>query len=172
MADRALPTRQSRRLTIYADAIEPGSHFDLGEYTLGEQEIIDFADRWDPQPFHTDPGHARAATFGAIISSGIHTLAILHRLSVLAVQQHWAVIAGVELRSVRFLAPARPGNVLHGTLHVDSVALDSRRARGLVSKTARLTSDSTEVLRLTSDVLVRTNPQRATATPTDPDGQS
>jgi acyl dehydratase len=156
-------------MTIYAEAIEPGSLFDLGQYRVDEQEIIDFADRWDPQAFHTDPDRARTGAFGGLISSGIHTLAILHRLSVLAVQQHWAVIAGVELRSVQFLAPVRPGDVLHGSLHVDSVALDSPRARGLVSKTSRLTSGRAEVLRLTSDVLVRSHPRGTGATPADPD---
>ncbi len=145
-------------MTIYAGAIAPGSSFDLGEYTVDAQDIIDFAERWDPQDFHTDPSSARAEAFGGIISSGIHSLAILHRLSVVAVQQHWAVIAGVELRSVRFLAPVRPGDVLRGSLHVDSVQLNPQRARGLVTKTARLTSDGTEVLRLTTDVLVRTHP--------------
>lgn len=148
-------------MTIYVEAIRPGSTFDLGKYRIDERAIIDFAHQWDPQAFHTDPVAAGAGTFGGVISSGIHSLAILHRLSVLAVQQHWAVIAGVELRSVKFLAPVRPGDTLHGSLHIDSVTLDQRRGRGLVSKTAQLTSAGTEVLRLVSDVLVRASPPAA-----------
>jgi acyl dehydratase len=147
-------------VTLYANDIVPGTVSDLGHYQVGQQEMIDFALQWDPQGFHTDQDVASTGSFGGVIASGIHTLAILHRMSVLAVQRHWAVVAGVELRSVRFLAPVRPGANLRGTLRIDSVSIDTTRGRGLVTKTAWLEDGKLRVLQLTSDALVRLRESR------------
>lgn len=90
-----------------------------------------------------------------VISSGIHSLAILHRLSVLAVQEHWAVIAGVELRSVKVLTPVRPGDTLRGSVHIVPVTSDHRRDPGLVSKMRAVGLRGYRCFRPVSDVLVR-----------------
>ena len=44
---------------------------------MTEAEILDFARRWDPQWFHTDPQAAKSSIYGGLIASGIHTLAIM-----------------------------------------------------------------------------------------------
>ena len=55
--------------------------YGVGDEFLGEpvyfsdREIVDFARRYDPQPFHIDPAAARASHFGGLIASGIHSLA-------------------------------------------------------------------------------------------------
>src|SRR5258708_20016298 len=44
---------------------------------FSEREIVDFARRYDPQPFHIDPAAAGASPFGGLIASGIHSFAAL-----------------------------------------------------------------------------------------------
>ena len=61
---------------------EPGQVFELGSRAVTEEEIVDFARRFDPQPFHLDPEQARASVFGGLIASGWHTGSMWMRLYV------------------------------------------------------------------------------------------
>lgn len=140
---------------LYAEDIDEGAVLDLGSYTVATDELVNFARQWDPQGFHIDPDAAATGPFGSVIASGIHTLAIFQRLSVLAAERNWAVIAGVEMRRVRFRAPVLPGAVLSGRLRVDRVQLDPERNRGLVAKTGWLYDSDGCVIELNSDAYVR-----------------
>ena len=51
--------------------------------SMSHEEIVDFASRWDPQPFHVDDEWARDGVFGEVIASGVHSFAIFQRLAVL-----------------------------------------------------------------------------------------
>ena len=85
----------------------------LGSHTVSEAEIVAFARKYDPQPFHTDPEAARATIFGGLIASGWHTCAIMMRLSVEAMQREQAVGTGSPgVDSCRWLKPVRPGDTL------------------------------------------------------------
>ena len=61
---------------------EPGQVYELGSRTVTEDEIVDFARQFDPQPFHVDPEAARESVFGGLIASGWHTGAMWMRLYV------------------------------------------------------------------------------------------
>ena len=56
------------------DDLSPGQAFDLGRFTLPLEEVLDFARRYDPQPFHLDAEAAKASIFGGLVASGLHTL--------------------------------------------------------------------------------------------------
>ncbi|WP_237213632.1 MaoC/PaaZ C-terminal domain-containing protein [Falsiroseomonas oryziterrae] len=56
-----------------ADALSPGQSFDLGGFVLTRAEVLDFARRFDPQPFHLDDEAARHSIFGRLVASGLHT---------------------------------------------------------------------------------------------------
>jgi len=49
--------------------------FDLGGFRLTREEVLDFARRYDPQPFHLDEEAARTSMFGRLVASGLHTYA-------------------------------------------------------------------------------------------------
>jgi acyl dehydratase len=52
-----------------------GQRFLFGTLALTETEIIDYATKYDPQPFHTDPEAAKSAPlFGGLVASGLHTM--------------------------------------------------------------------------------------------------
>lgn len=145
---------QTSRLT--ADDVPAGETFDLGSYAVSEEEIIRFASEWDSQYFHIDPAAARESYFGGLIASGIHTMAIYQRLSVRGLFERYAVIAGTEARYVRFLHPVRAGDVLTGSVHIDSVVPD-RPGRAAVVTTGSLENqDGAPVLSLQMEALIAT----------------
>jgi len=55
------------------DELAPGMSFDLGRFVLPREEVLDFARRFDPQPFHLDEAAARNSIFGRLVASGLHT---------------------------------------------------------------------------------------------------
>ena len=57
----------------YLEDLRPGEVFDLGEDTIREDEILEFARRFDAQPFHVDREAARQSMYGGLIASGWHT---------------------------------------------------------------------------------------------------
>jgi acyl dehydratase len=57
------------------DDLAPGMEFDLGTFTLPREEVLDFARKFDPQPFHLDDQAARGSIFGRLVASGVHTFA-------------------------------------------------------------------------------------------------
>jgi len=120
----ARPTYHRRVSTphlVHADEIVVGTSHDLGEHLVTAEELLEFAGRWDPQGFHVDEELAAAGAFGGVIASGIHSLAIVQRLAVVAVYSRWAVVAARSFTDVRFSRPVRPGTTLTGRLHVEAV---------------------------------------------------
>jgi acyl dehydratase len=97
---------------LFHDDIDVGTRFTTGQYKLTEDEIIDFARRYDPQPFHTDPEAAKATLFGGLAGSGWHTAAITMKLLVeRGLELSGGIIgAGCELT---WPVPTRPGDTLH-----------------------------------------------------------
>ena len=62
--------------TRYLDDLKPGDRFVSGGLTLTEAEIIDFAFRYDPQPFHLDANAAADSPYGGLIASGFQSIAV------------------------------------------------------------------------------------------------
>jgi len=60
----------------YFEDYIPGVVHEFGPITVEEAEIISFANRFDPQPFHTDPEAAKKSVYGGLIASGWHTASL------------------------------------------------------------------------------------------------
>ena len=92
----------------------------LGSYTFTEENIIAFAKRYDPQPFHIDVEAAKRSSYGGLIASGWHTAAVWMKLMLEYRSAH--IAAGGEktqdnyvspgVRELRWLKPVRPGMTL------------------------------------------------------------
>jgi acyl dehydratase len=67
---------------MYFDDLEIGYKAELGSHTFTAEEIVAFAKRWDPQPFHVDPEKAKQTLFGSLCASGWHTACMWMRLNV------------------------------------------------------------------------------------------
>ena len=63
-------------MSRYFEDPEIGTSVGLGSHTFTRDEIIDFARKYDPQPFHLDEDAARQSLFGALCASGWHTSAV------------------------------------------------------------------------------------------------
>jgi len=92
--------------------------YDLGEYEFTLEEILEFAGRFDPQPFHVDEAAAAASMFGGIIASGWHTGSVYMGLYARNFLNYTASLGSPGVENVRWLAPVRPGDVLRGTVEV------------------------------------------------------
>ena len=80
-----------------------GTRLDLGTYTFTEEDIISFAKRFDPQPFHLDDAAAALSHFGRLAASGWHTAAVWMKLYV---SHRQATMAALLSRGE---TPSRPG---------------------------------------------------------------
>lgn len=122
---------------MFFEDVVVGTKRELGSYTFKEDEIIAFAKKYDPQPFHIDPQAAAKSVYGGIIASGWHTTAIWMKLMI-ASRQHLtnnasegSVSPGFE--NLRWVKPVRPGDTIFFTNEVmEKVHLKSRPALGLV----------------------------------------
>ncbi|SFS12629.1 Acyl dehydratase [Halomicrobium zhouii] len=119
-------------MRFYED-IEVGETDRVGEYQVTKEEIVEFAEKYDPQPFHTDEEAAQRSIFGELVASGWHTGAICMRLTVER-QRDIATLAGIGVDNLRWHAPLTPGDELHlETEVVDKRPSDRRDDRGYVT---------------------------------------
>ncbi|MDX6647505.1 MAG: hypothetical protein QOK40_3232 [Miltoncostaeaceae bacterium] len=152
-------TEPGRRLSL--EDLHPGQRFTSDTHAVAEDEVAEFAGRFDPQPFHLDPAAARDSLFGGLVASGWHTAAITMRLQVLGGLPIAGGIVGVGAE-VGWPSPTRPGDVLH----VESEVLEvrpsrSRPDRGLVTvRSETRTGDGRVVQTLTATLVV---PRRGAA---------
>jgi acyl dehydratase len=118
-------------VTVFED-FEPGKRIQIGRWELSRNQVVEFAQRWDPQPFHVDEEAARASLYGGLTASSLHLFAICTRLF-FDFPGGVAVLAMLGKDEVRFPGPARPGDVLtYHTECVESRPSRSRPDRGIV----------------------------------------
>lgn len=117
----------------YFEDYTVGVEQDVGSVTLSETEIIEFANKYDPQDFHTDPEKAANGPFGGLIASGWHTIAVVMRLLVDKYLDNASSLGSPGIDELRWLAPVRPGDVLTVKAKVfNARRSDSKPDRGLV----------------------------------------
>ncbi|KRB81147.1 dehydratase [Sphingomonas sp. Root710] len=88
----------------------------FGAYEVRREEVIDFASKYDPQPFHLDDAAAAEnAIFGRLAASGWHSCAMVMRM----MTDHWTdengyfSLGGTGVDELRWIKPAYPGDVLN-----------------------------------------------------------
>lgn len=130
--------------------------------TVTEEEIVTFARAHDPQWFHTDPEAARASTFGGVVASGIHVLALWRQLDH-TINSDIDFVCGVGFDTLRLKRAVRPGDTIHVTSEILSLEPSrSGKPRGTaVTRYAVLLDDGTECLTFESINLVYTRAGRA-----------
>jgi acyl dehydratase len=130
----------------YAEDYRVGEIVDVGEYTLTKEEIIAFAQTWDPQPFHLDEQAAAATMFGGLLASGWHVALIMMRMMLRSEFISAETSLGSPgLDGLKWLMPVRPGDRLSGTVEVTNVRLSrSKPGIGFVTTVARLRNQSNE----------------------------
>lgn len=142
--------------TRYWEDLEPGEHFTSRSRVVTEEEIVEFATKYDPQYFHMDPAAARQhPAFGEVVASGVHNLAIWRQLDhEITGDIRW--ICGVAWDDFRWKHALRAGD----EVHVTATCLTKRESRSdprrgiAVYRYAMLKAGGDEVFRFDSTNLV------------------
>ncbi len=100
------------------EAIEVGQDWSPGRVTVTEEEILAFAETYDPQPFHVD-AEAAQRRFGGLIASGWHTAALCMRPFAEHVLDDVAIVAAVGVEDLRWPEPVRPGDTIDVAVRVE-----------------------------------------------------
>ena len=117
----------------YLEDFEEGMVFEFGDYLMTEDEIISFARKYDPQPFHTERHPSAGATHPRLIASGWHTGSATMRMLVDHFISGRCALPSPGTDGMRFVTPVNPGNRLRVKLTVISVRPSASKAdRGIV----------------------------------------
>lgn len=129
-----------------------GSLRELGSVTVDRDEVLDFASRYDPQPFHLDDDAAAKTPFGRLAASGWHTCAMAMGLMVRNFLSQSSSLGSPGLEQLKWLKPVYPGDTLSLRQRVvEARPMNSRPDVGLVrSHTEMFNQDGEQVLLMDS----------------------
>jgi len=148
----------------YFEDLVVGQATHFGSYEVTREEVIEFARKYDPQPFHLSDEAAAKTHFGRLAASGWHTCAMA--MAVIArhvVDNEQAGLGSPGVDELRWLKPVYPGD----TLSVSSTLIEATPSRSkpdigsFRSETTVTNQDEVPVLRFTSIILIRRRPAEA-----------
>lgn len=110
---------------LYYEDIEVGVVRRFGNKQVTREEVIDFASKYDPQPFHLDDAAAAQTYFGRLSASGWHTGSMAMRMIVDSMKEHeQASLGSPGVDELRWLQPVYPDD----TLRCESEVIEKRRS--------------------------------------------
>ena len=146
---------------IYFEDVEVGSERLFGSYDVTREEVIEFARKYDPQPFHLSDEAAAKTHFGRIAASGWHTCAMTMAVIARAVvEEEQAGLGSPGVDELRWLKPVYPGDriTVHGKI-IDAIPSRSKPEIGVIKSENVVTNqDNVPVMRFTSIVLMQRRP--------------
>jgi len=117
---------------LYLDDLGVGQCFQAGPMSVAASDIVAYAQKFDPQPFHLDAEAAKDTFFGGLAASGWHTASLTMRLLVQALPFAWGVIGGGG--EITWPRATRPGDGLRVECEIiEIVPSRSRPDRGMVT---------------------------------------
>ena len=148
---------------IYFEDLEVGKETRFGCCEVTREDVLDFARKYDPQPFHLSDEAAAQTHFGRLAASGWHTCAMTMAVIVRHVGEEQAGLGSPGIDELRWLRPVYPGDTLHVSGRIiDKTPSRSKPGIGSFRTETRVTNqDGTIVLRFTSIVLIRRRPEGA-----------
>lgn len=103
----------------------PGEIFEFGDHAISADEIVEFARRYDPQPFHVDTAAAAGSSFAGLVASGWMTGAVLMRMMCDHFIPPESAMGSPGVDQLRWLRAVRPGDRLHARVTI----VETRRSR-------------------------------------------
>lgn len=97
---------------LYYEDIDVGEVRDCGSYTASKEELLRFAERYDPQPIHVNEEAAAETIYQGIIASGWHTASACMRLLVDGFLNDTVSLGSFGLDELRWRVPVRPGDTV------------------------------------------------------------
>lgn len=146
----------------YLEDIKVGTVHEFGHYDVSRDEVIDFAKKYDPQPFHLSDDAAAKTHFKKLAASGWHTCAMMMAMLVKHFTgQNTASLGSPGVDELRWKRPVYPGDKLRMKTQVVEVKPSSSRPEmGSVRSTVDvINQDDVVVMSFISIGLVATRPQ-------------
>jgi acyl dehydratase len=110
-----------------------GNVRDFGDLPVTREAVLEFARKFDPQPFHVDDEAAQASLFGGLCASGWHTCAMAMRMMCDGYLLDSASLGSPGIDHLRWLKPVFPGDALRVRMTVLAARpMASRPSVGLV----------------------------------------
>ena len=143
----------------YFEDFEIGQKIRVGSIRVTRDEIVEFAKRYDPQPFHIDEEAARSSIFGGLTGSSTHTFALSSQIHHQA-GDDIALVANLGSENLRFPSPLRPDDEITLTSECISVRVSqSRPELGIVTTRGLLSNQRDEiVMDMTTTFMVMRRP--------------
>ena len=139
----------------FAEDYKAGDSFELGQFEVTQKEVVEFAQKYDPFPFHVDDEAAKGTVFGGIISSGWLTALVWLRLMHSHFLCYETVLGSPGHEEMLWPTPVRPGDRLSGTVEIkDSRVSRSKPELGFVRYTATLTNQENDDVFVTTSTLI------------------
>lgn len=146
----------------YFEDIAVGDKESFGSYVVEREEVLDFASKYDPQPFHLSDEAAAQTHFGRVAASGWHTAGMMMNMLVNHMQQEpgrqEASLGAMGIDELRWLRPCYPGDLLRcETEIVEKIPSKSKPERGIVKTQVTVFNQNDEpVMTLRPITIVRT----------------
>lgn len=110
----------------FFEDFEVGASQEFGEYHVTKEEILEFASKYDPQPFHLSDEAGKKTLFGGLCASGWHTSAMLMRMIVdFMPEGERGTLGSPGIDELRWTKPVFPGD----TLRVKTTVLEKTDSR-------------------------------------------
>jgi acyl dehydratase len=146
----------------YFEDLEIGAETDFGSYDVTREEVLEFARKYDPQPFHLSDEEAARTHFGRIAASGWHTCAMVMAVIARHVVEHeQAGLGSPGIDELRWRRPVYPGDTLHvrGKIADKTPSRSKPEIGSFRSDTTVTNQDGEPVMTFTSIVLIRRRPE-------------
>jgi acyl dehydratase len=134
-----------------------GAEYWSRPYTFQLDDVVAFAEVWDPQTYHTDERAAETSIFGRLSASGMHSLLVSHRIF----NDLWLFrrigLAGTGMENFRWRRPVYPGDTVRVRGRVAGIEPKSGERAVLTMEIEMLNQDDVIVLRYDLNILVRTD---------------
>ena len=120
-------------IQYYWEDLPVDTTIDLGSLTVDRDEVLEFAGKYDPQPFHLSDEAAAQSMFGRLAASGWHTCAMVMGLMARNFLLQSSSLGSPGLEKLKWLRPVYPGDTLTVRQRiVESRPMASRPDVGLV----------------------------------------
>lgn len=113
--------------------LEVGKSYEVGSHTFGRDEIVQFAQQYDPQPFHVSEARGEASMFRGLVASGWHTCSVMMGMLVRNFLDGSTSMGSPGIDEIRWIKPVRVGDTLTMVNSIVSKRVsESKPDRGIV----------------------------------------
>ena len=107
-----------KKYKIYFEDIKIGDSYKLGPLFVSKKEILEFANKYDPQPFHINEEKAKESLFGGLCASGWHTCSLYMKMLCDSFIKNLASLGSPGMNEIRWLKPLFPDQKIYGKVTI------------------------------------------------------